>query len=240
METYYEIINNIAKGSNSKYRNYNKLLNINFSINNELNKEIQNIINENEDNKIFEILKLYSLIKNIYTKKVEHHSKKIGEEQEKKIKEKMQTEHNSNNEKNLVLSNKIPQLNESSKHENHSMEELCQEQLKNKEVSSKKVINVMLEVDRADFAPRNYYLNRAQQIICNTTISAPHLHGYCLQALENHLKEGNRVLDVGFGSGYLTVALSKMMNDKGVVVGIEHINSLYDYGKKIYQSITKI
>ena len=38
------------------------------------------------------------------------------------------------------------------------------------------------------------------------------------------------VLDVGFGSGYLTVAMSKMMNDKGCVIGIEHIRDLYNFG----------
>ena len=112
------------------------------------------------------------------------------------------------------------------------MKELCEELVKNKEVSSKKVIDVMMRVDRSDFAPRNFYQNRAQRIICNTTISAPHLHGYCLQFLENYLTEGSNVLDIGFGSGYLTVAMSKMMNDKGCVVGIEHLKDLYDLGKK--------
>ena len=104
--------------------------------------------------------------------------------------------------------------------------------IKNKEVTSQKVISVMLQIDRADFAPKDYYKNRAQQIICNTTISAPHLHGYCLEFLQDYLKEGNTVLDVGFGSGYLTVAMSKMMNDKGCVVGIEHMKELYDLGER--------
>ena len=116
---------------------------------------------------------------------------------------------------------------------NHnSMEELCKELIKNKEVTSKKVIDCLLKIDRADFAPRNHYQNRAQSIPCNVVISAPHLHGYCLQALENFLTEGSRVLDVGFGSGYFTVAMSKMMNDKGCVVGIEHMKELYDLGVK--------
>ena len=114
--------------------------------------------------------------------------------------------------------------------ENKSMKDLCYELIKNKEVTSQKVISVMLQIDRADFAPKDYYKNRAQQIICNTTISAPHLHGYCLEFLQDYLKEGNTVLDVGFGSGYLTVAMSKMMNDKGLVVGIDHIKDLYNYG----------
>ena len=120
---------------------------------------------------------------------------------------------------------------------NHpSMKELCEELRKNKEVTSDKVIDCLMKIDRADFAPRNYYQNRAQSIPCNVVISAPHLHGYCLQALENFLTEGSNVLDIGFGSGYLTVAMSKMMNDKGCVVGIEHMKELYDLGK---QNISK-
>ena len=107
---------------------------------------------------------------------------------------------------------------------------------KNKEVTSDKVIDCLMKIDRADFAPRNHYQNRAQSIPCNVVISAPHLHGYCLQALENFLTEGSNVLDIGFGSGYLTVAMSKMMNDKGCVVGIEHMKELYDLGK---QNISK-
>ena len=120
---------------------------------------------------------------------------------------------------------------------NHpSMKELCKELRKKKEVTSDKVIDCLMKIDRADFAPRNHYQNRAQSIPCNVVISAPHLHGYCLQALENFLTEGSNVLDIGFGSGYLTVAMSKMMNDKGCVVGIEHMKELYDLGK---QNISK-
>ena len=120
---------------------------------------------------------------------------------------------------------------------NHpSMKELCEELRKNKEVTSDKVIDCLMKIDRADFAPRNHYQNRAQSIPCNVVISAPHLHGYCLQALENYLTEGSNVLDIGFGSGYLTVAMSKMMNDKGCVIGIEHMKELYDLGK---QNISK-
>ena len=116
---------------------------------------------------------------------------------------------------------------------NHSsMKELCEELRKNKEVTSDKVIDCLMKIDRADFAPRNHYQNRAQSIPCNVVISAPHLHGYCLQALENYLTEGSNVLDIGFGSGYLTVAMSKMMNDKGCVVGIEHMKELYDLGER--------
>ena len=110
------------------------------------------------------------------------------------------------------------------------MKDLLSQLISEKMLSSQKVYNSMMEVDRADFAPSRPYQNNAQRIGCNVVISAPDLHSYCLEALKDHLIEGSTVLDVGFGSGYLTAAMSKMMNDKGTVIGIEHIKELYDFG----------
>ena len=111
-----------------------------------------------------------------------------------------------------------------------SMDQLCNELIYEKWIITQKVRDVMLQVDRKDFAPTNPYQNFPQQIGCNVVISAPLLHAYCLELLCCHLKEGSRALDVGFGSGYLTVAMSKMMDDKGSVIGIEHIQDLYNFG----------
>ena len=74
--------------------------------------------------------------------------------------------------------------------------------------------------------------NGTQSINYNVTISAPHMHTYCLEILKDHLKPGGKSLDVGFGSGYLTVAMSKMMGDQGTSVGIEHIKELCDFAEK--------
>ncbi len=112
-----------------------------------------------------------------------------------------------------------------------SMEGLCDELQKNYWIVSKKVYDVMMKVDRADFAPKNPYANSPQWIPCNVVISAPLLHAYCLEQLRDHLIKGCTALDVGSGSGYLTVALSKMMDDDGLVVGIEHMEELYKLGK---------
>ena len=117
-----------------------------------------------------------------------------------------------------------------------TMNELCTELIKKQWINTEKVYKVMMEVDRADFAPTNPYENNPQCIGYNVVISAPLLHAYCLEALRDFLIEGSNALDIGFGSGYLTVAMSKMMNDKGCVVGIEHIKDLYDFGT---QNISK-
>ena len=118
----------------------------------------------------------------------------------------------------------------------NTMNELCTELVNKQWIVTEKVYNVMMEVDRADFAPTNPYENNPQCIGYNVVISAPLLHAYCLEALKDYLVEGSNALDIGFGSGYLTVAMSKMMNDKGCVIGIEHIKDLYDFG---YQNICK-
>ena len=109
------------------------------------------------------------------------------------------------------------------------MNKLYTELLNKQWITTQKVYHVMMEVDRADFAPTNPYENNPQCIGFNVVISAPLLHAYCLEALKDYLVEGSNALDIGFGSGYLTVSMSKMMNDNGYVVGIEHIKYLYDF-----------
>ena len=99
-------------------------------------------------------------------------------------------------------------------------------------ITSEKVVKVMLDVDRNDFAPQNPYADRPQYIGYNVTISAPHMHAFALEYLSDYCTQGAKILDVGSGSGFLTVALSKMTNDTGTVVGIDHIPELYDFGMK--------
>ena len=93
-------------------------------------------------------------------------------------------------------------------------------------IRSQKVAEVMLEVDRNNFAPRNPYTNKPQYIGYNVTISAPHMHAHALEYLSEFCTKGAHILDIGSGSGFLTVALSKMTNDTGLVVGVEHIPEL--------------
>ena len=98
------------------------------------------------------------------------------------------------------------------------MENLCNHLKKEGFIKTQKVYDALLKVDRADFSPNWPYADSPQSIRYNVTISAPHMHAYCLELLKDHLKIGGRALDVGFGSGYLTVAMSKMMEDKGTSV----------------------
>ena len=103
-------------------------------------------------------------------------------------------------------------------------------------IKSEKVYNVMLNIDRSDYIDYEPYLDCPQTIGFGATISAPHMHAFALENLKDYLIPGGKVLDVGFGSGYLITAFSKMMDDAGLVVGIEHIPELCE---KAYDNIAK-
>ncbi|KAK6039145.1 Protein-L-isoaspartate(D-aspartate) O-methyltransferase [Cooperia oncophora] len=57
-------------------------------------------------------------------------------------------------------------------------------------------------------------------------------HAAALEHLKNHLVDGAYALDVGSGSGYLTVCMALMIGSNGKVVGIEHIPELVALAKK--------
>eukprot|EP00898_Chlorokybus_atmophyticus_P000387 jgi/Chlat1/1349/Chrsp119S01771 len=96
-------------------------------------------------------------------------------------------------------------------------------------LKSERVIKYMRQIDRGLFVPgggRQAYFDQPQPIGHNATISAPHMHAYCLELLNEKLYPGARALDVGSGSGYLTAIMALMVGEQGVAVGIEHIPEL--------------
>jgi len=102
--------------------------------------------------------------------------------------------------------------------------------IKDKIVTTQDVADVMAAVDRGYFTNNNPYQDRPQGLGYQATISAPHMHAYALELLRDHLINGTRCLDVGSGSGYLTVCFAKMMDKKnGVCYSIEHIPELVKY-----------
>jgi len=95
-------------------------------------------------------------------------------------------------------------------------------------IRSEGVVQVLSAVDRAHFARDIPYADSPQSIGFGATISAPHMHGAVLELLKDHLKPGARVLDVGSGSGYLTVCFAMMVGPTGRAVGIDHLKELVD------------
>jgi len=91
-------------------------------------------------------------------------------------------------------------------------------------------IRAMEETDRRHYAGegrgREVYEDRPLSIGHNATISAPHMHGYCLEAVREGAGAGAKVLDVGCGSGYLLACFARMVGPSGRVVGLEHVPHL--------------
>lgn len=110
-----------------------------------------------------------------------------------------------------------------------SNEDLVNQLKANGIVKTERIEQTMKSVDRGDFVSYNPYKDSPQSIDYQATISAPHMHAYALEMLKDHLQEGMTALDVGSGSGYLSVCMSKLIGGKGKVVGIEHIKELVDF-----------
>ena len=114
---------------------------------------------------------------------------------------------------------------------------------RNKIVKSKEVEVAMKKVDRIfytkDKDARSAYTDAPQAIGNAATISAPHMHAYCLELLKDHLRPGMKALDVGSGSGYLTSVFAHMVAPEGKAIGVEHIPELVKESRENVRSDKK-
>ena len=250
-EIYYKIKKDMIDNFKNDKKNYYILCNLNKIIKNEdIINDIIKVKNEiGIENKFNYIMKIFNDMNNKDSKisKLNVDIAKENEELKRKInllKESLEEQKVLNNEsieirKNYELINKIIMsgIDKRTKVSKYNMQNKCllaelvlSGYDSTKFISTEKVAYVMLEVDRFDFALKDAYLNRPSYIGCNVNISAPHMHAFALEHLAPYCTKGAKILDVGSGSGYLTVALSKMTNDTGLVVGVEHMPELYNLG----------
>jgi protein-L-isoaspartate(D-aspartate) O-methyltransferase len=92
--------------------------------------------------------------------------------------------------------------------------------LKNRDypvLTKPEVINAMLKVPRHLFIPKeaesSAYIDSPLSIGSGQTISAPHMNAMMCEYLE--LKEGDKVLEVGTGSGYHAALCAELVSPKG-------------------------
>jgi protein-L-isoaspartate O-methyltransferase len=85
-------------------------------------------------------------------------------------------------------------------------------------IRSNKDFDIMLEIDRGFYAPKNPYHDAPQALGHGINLSAPQMHAHALELLKDHLNEGGRGLDIACGAGYLTACMAVMVKFKLFII----------------------
>jgi protein-L-isoaspartate(D-aspartate) O-methyltransferase len=101
-------------------------------------------------------------------------------------------------------------------------------------IKSKEVEKAFLEIPRENFVPNEIkkyaYADTPLEIGNGQTISAPHM--VAIMAEELDIKIGQKILEIGAGSGYHAAIVAKLVGKKGHVYTIERFSSLTEFSKK--------
>ncbi len=96
------------------------------------------------------------------------------------------------------------------------------------------IIEAFRKIKRIDFLPQEMEeyaeLNEAFPIGWDQTISQPLVVAFMIELLQP--KEGEKILDIGSGSGWTSAILSELVGEKGKVIAIELVPELKEFGEK--------
>lgn len=96
------------------------------------------------------------------------------------------------------------------------------------------IIDAFRAIDRAHFVPAHYrsiaYEDRALPLEYGQTISQPSTVAFMLELLSP--QAGDRILDVGSGSGWTTALLAHIVGPTGTVLGLERVEELVAVGRE--------
>lgn len=101
-------------------------------------------------------------------------------------------------------------------------------------LKTSRIIDAFRKIKRKDFLPEESRdlseLNEALPIGFGQTISQPLVVVFMLEQLQP--KQGDKILDIGTGSGWTTALLAEIVGSKGKVIAIEVIPELKEFGEK--------
>ena len=104
---------------------------------------------------------------------------------------------------------------------NSTQKQLVDQLKKEGTIQSQLVYDTLLAIDRKFYVPSSpYYNDSPSSIGYGATISAPHMHAFALEYLEKNIVSAKNILDVGSGTGILTVAMALMAPKESKVYGI--------------------
>jgi protein-L-isoaspartate(D-aspartate) O-methyltransferase len=91
-----------------------------------------------------------------------------------------------------------------------------------------KVKNTMKKFDRKLFIPNTSphftkCYNDAPATVFSTTISAPHMHAIFLENVIDIIKEGSKVLEIGYGTGYFCCCAANLAGKTGKIFVLKKI-----------------
>ncbi len=96
------------------------------------------------------------------------------------------------------------------------------------------IIQAFEKVDRKDFVRENEkeiaYQNSALPIGHEQTISQPLVVAFMLELLQP--KKGEKILDVGTGSGWQAALLAELVGTKGKIIAVECVSELAGFARK--------
>jgi len=101
-------------------------------------------------------------------------------------------------------------------------------------LKTQNIIEAFRKIKRVDFLPQDMKnlaeLNEALPIGFGQTISQPLVVAFMLELLEP--KKGEKILDIGSGSGWTTALLAEIVGKQGKVIAIDIIPELVEFGKQ--------
>jgi protein-L-isoaspartate(D-aspartate) O-methyltransferase len=112
--------------------------------------------------------------------------------------------------------------------------ELIDSLVKDGWLKTPRIIEAFKKIKRADFLPEDIKdlaeLNEALPIGFGQTISQPLVVAFMLELLNP--QPGEKILDIGSGSGWTSALLGEIVGEKGRVIAIEIIPELTKFGEK--------
>lgn len=113
------------------------------------------------------------------------------------------------------------------------MEKLIQSLIDEGYLKTERIINAFKKINREDFLPEHIKdqasLNIPLPISHGQTISQPLTVAFMLELLQP--RRGEKILDVGSGSGWQTALLAEIVGDEGFVYALERIPALKEFGE---------
>ncbi len=114
------------------------------------------------------------------------------------------------------------------------MDRLVDDMISSNMLKSPLIIDAFRTIDRKYFVPEEYaedaYADMPLPIGHYQTISQPSTVAFMLERLDP--QDGNKVLDIGSGSGWTTALLCYIVGDKGSVTGVERVETLVEQGSE--------